>query len=137
MRSYQSILILKPDFDETQVDEALENINGFIKAQGGEFLKVDKWGKKRLAYRVKKNRFGFYLNIYHTCENENVPVLEEKYRLFDSIIKYMVVRLEEDELDRVMKPPEEKAEETEGDKPKESSKESPKQEVPAAEKAVD
>ncbi len=102
MRSYQSVIILKPDLDEAQVDQALENINGYIKDQGGACLKVDKWGKKRLAYKVKKNRFGYYLNIYHTCDNDKVAVLEEKYRLFGPLIKYMVLRLEESELARVM-----------------------------------
>ncbi len=126
MRSYQTILILKPDFDETQVDEHLKAIEDLIKTQGGEFLKVDKWGKKRLAYRVKKNRFGFYLNIYHTCDNDKVTALEEKFRLFDPIIKYMVVRLDEKDKERVLKVEEEAAE---------ASEENKKEEAPAAKPA--
>ena len=102
MRSYQSVLILKPDFDETQVGESLEKITDLIKSHGGACLKVDKWGKKRLAYKVKKNRFGYYLNIYHTCESEKVPSLEAKYKLYDAIIKFMVLRLDDKELERAM-----------------------------------
>jgi len=102
LRSYQSILILKPDFDEAQVGEFLEKITDLIKSHGGECLKVDKWGKKRLAYKVKKNRFGYYLNIYHTCENEKLSSLETKYKLYDAIIKFMVLRLDENELERAM-----------------------------------
>ena len=102
MRSYQSVLILKPDFDETQVDEALEKITGLIQSHDGAVLKVDKWGKKRLAYKVKKNRFGYYLNIYHTCENEKVSSLEAKYKLLDSIIKFLVIRLDDKELERAI-----------------------------------
>ena len=102
MRPYQSVLILKPDFDEAQVGECLEKITDLIKSHGGECLKVDKWGKKRLAYKVKKNRFGYYLNIYHTCENEQAPSLEAKYKLYDAIIKFMVLRLDEKELERAM-----------------------------------
>jgi small subunit ribosomal protein S6 len=100
LRSYQSVLILKPDIDEARVDEALEKIGEFIKENGGACLKVEKWGKKRLAYRVKKNRFGIYLNIYHTLESAQVIDLETKYKLYDLIIKYMVVRLSDDELER-------------------------------------
>ncbi len=102
MRSYQSVLILKPDIDEPRIDEALEKIGEFIKSNGGACLKVEKWGKKRLAYRVKKNRFGIYLNIYHTLEAAQVADLENKYKLYDLVIKYMVVRLEEDELERAL-----------------------------------
>jgi len=102
LRPYQSVLILKPDFDETQIGECLEKITDLIKSQGGACLKVDKWGKKRLAYKVKKNRFGYYLNIYHTCENEKVPSLEAKYKLYEAIIKFMVLRLDDKELERAM-----------------------------------
>ncbi len=102
MRSYQSVLILKPDLDEAQVDQALEKISGFLKENDGSCLKVEKWGKKRLAYRVKKNRFGYYLNIYHTCGNQNVSSLETEYKLFDQIIRYLIIRLGDKELERAV-----------------------------------
>ena len=102
LRSYQSTLILKPDLDETQVDQALEKISGFLKENGGSCLKIEKWGKKRLAYRVKKNRFGYYLNIYHTCGNQSVSDLETEYKLFAQIIRYLVIRLNDKELERAV-----------------------------------
>ena len=54
MRSYQSVLILKPDLDEAQVDQVLEKITEFLSKNNGSIVKVEKWGKKRLAYRVKR-----------------------------------------------------------------------------------
>jgi len=102
LRSYQSVLILKPDIEESRVDEALGKIGEFIKSNGGACLKTEKWGKKRLAYRVKKNRFGYYLNIYHTLEPFGVADLERQYKLFDLIIKFMVVYLPDDELERAL-----------------------------------
>jgi len=102
LRSYQSVLILKPDIDEARVAEALEKIGEFIKSNGGACLKIENWGKKRLAYRVKKNRFGIYLNLYHTLDSAKVSDLENKFKLYDLVIKYMVVRLEDDELERAL-----------------------------------
>ncbi len=102
MRSYQSVLILKPDLEESRVDEALGKIGEYIKSNGGACLKTEKWGKKRLAYRIKKNRFGIYLNIYHTLEPSGIIELEKKYKLFDLIIKYMVVYLTDEELERAL-----------------------------------
>ena len=119
MRSYQSVLILKPDIDEPRVDEALEKIGEFIKSYGGACLKVEKWGKKRLGYRVKKNRFGIYLNIYHTLDSANVTDLESKYRLFDLVIKFMVLRLTDGELERALDT--ETAEDEEGKEGEEGS----------------
>jgi len=101
-----------------------------IKEQGGSCLKIDNWGKKRLAYKVKKNRFGIYLNIYHTCENLNVVKLETKYRLFDPIIKYLIIRLEDKDLERVMGEDKEEKDEAE------SSDDSDKK-VAVAEKSED
>ena len=113
MRSYESVLILKPDIDEARADEALEKIGEFIKSNGGACLKIEKWGKKRLAYRIRKNRFGIYLNIYHTLDSAKVAELESKYRLFDLIIKFMVLRLTDGELERALGS---ETEEVEGEK---------------------
>lgn len=114
MRSYQSVLILKPDIDESRADEALEKIGEFIKSNGGACLKIEKWGKKRLAYRIKKNRFGIYLNIYHTLDSAKTTDLESKYRLFDLIIKFMLLRLTDGELERALGNETEEAEGEEG-----------------------
>ena len=119
MRSYQSVLILKPDIDEARADEALEKIGEFIKSNGGGCLKIEKWGKKRLAYRIRKNRFGIYLNIYHTLDSANVTDLESKYRLFDLVIKFMVLRLTDGELERALDT--ETAEDEEGKEGEEGS----------------
>jgi len=116
LRSYQSVLILKPDIEDTREDEALEKIGEFIKGNGGAILKTEKWGKKRLAYRVKKNRFGIYLNIYHTLEPSGVIDLEKKYKLFDLIIKFMVVSLTDDELERALGKSDKAEEEDDGRK---------------------
>ncbi len=102
MRNYQSVLILKPDLDEAQVEQSIEKITSLIQKFGGSILKLDNWGKKRLSYRVKKNKFGYYLNIYHTCEEGGVPALEKEYQLYELIIKYLVIRLEERDIERVM-----------------------------------
>ena len=100
--SYQSILILKPDLDEPRVDQSLEQVAEFIKKNSGSCLKVEKWGKKRLAYRIKKSRFGYYLNIYHTCDSLKVSSLELEYKLYDPILKFLVIRLDDKELERAM-----------------------------------
>lgn len=102
MRTYQSVVILKPDLDDTQVDQTHEKISRFIAKSGGEVVKTEKWGKKRLAYKVRKNRFGIYLNIYHTSDPAKMAGLENEYRLYDPIIKHLLVHLEKDEWDWAM-----------------------------------
>ena len=100
--SYQSVLILKPDLDEAQIDQTLSKVTGFLTKNNGSCLKAEKWGKKRLSYRIKKSRFGYYLNIYHTCDSLKVSSLEMDYKLYDLILKFLVIRLDDKELARAM-----------------------------------
>ena len=102
MRSYQSVLIVKPDLDEAQVDQVLEKIADLVSKNNGSILKVERWGRKRLAYRINKSRFGYYLNIYHTCESLKVPAHEAAYKLYDLILKFLVIRLADKQLKLAM-----------------------------------
>jgi len=97
LRSYQSVLIVKPDLDEAQVDQVLEKITEFLSKNNGSIVKVEKWGKKRLAYRINKSRFGYYINIYHTCESVGVSALEASYKLYDLVLKFLVIRMADKE----------------------------------------
>lgn len=129
MRHYQTVLILKPDLDEGHVDEAVEKITGFIEKYGGASVKLERWGKKRLAYRVRKNKFGYYLNWYHTADPAHLAEFEKELQLFDPVIKYLIIRLEERDLDRILKPQDEEA-------PAESSSETGSAPAPKSEKAA-
>jgi len=103
LRTYQSALIVKPDLDEAQVDQVLEKITKFLAKHNGSILKVEKWGKKRLAYRINKSRFGYYLNIYHKTEGLHISVLESDYKLYDLVLKFLVIRLDDKEYELAMK----------------------------------
>ena len=103
MRTYQSALIVKPDLDEAQVDQVLEKITEFLAKHNGSILKVEKWGKKRLAYRINKSRFGYYLNICHKTEGLHISALESDYKLYDLVLKFLVIRLDDKEYELAMK----------------------------------
>ena len=122
MRSYQSVIILKPDLDGPQFDQAIEKIEQIFKKNGGDVIRLEKWGKKRLAYKIKKHKFGIYLNFYHTCESLNVPVMEKDYQLYDQIIKYLVIRLDDKDLERIKQENEKSLEGEEGEGSSEVSK---------------
>ncbi|TDJ51205.1 MAG: 30S ribosomal protein S6 [Nitrospina sp.] len=118
LRNYQTILILKPDLDEPNVDQSLEKISALIQKHGGEVLKIERWGKKRLAYKVKKSKFGYYLNIYHSGETSRMSELEKDFQLYDLVIKYLIIRLSDKDLERVMSKQEETAKGAAGEEKK-------------------
>ena len=142
MRHYQTVIILKPDLDEGHVDQAVEKLNGFLDKCGGKEVSLERWGKKRLAYRIRKNKFGYYLNWFHTCDPATVSAFEKELQLFDLVIKYMVIRLEGKELERLLNPKVEETEgeaegsDTEGDAPKAEAKPEAKEEAKKEETAT-
>lgn len=140
MRHYQTVIILKPDLDEGHVDQAVEKLTELLEKCDGKDTRLEKWGKKRLAYRIKKNKFGYYLNWFHTCDPLRVADFEKELQLYDLVIKYMVIRLEEKDLERVLKSTEESANEeasgegeAEGEKTAEKTEPEKKEESEAKE----
>lgn len=101
MRTYHTVIIIKSDLEESQVEAASEKAGKNIARYSGAILKLDKWGKKRLAYRVQKNRYGFYISICHTLDPALVAEYENQLRLDESILKYLVIRIEADEVARL------------------------------------
>src|SRR5436190_15039050 len=95
MRIYEELFIIKPDATDEEIDQIIEQMTGVITSAGGTVDKVDKWGKRRLAYRVEKNREGFYVLIQFTSGPETVKELERRLRVTDAVIKFLTVRIDE------------------------------------------
>lgn len=95
MRPYESIFVLKPDLDEKKVDEQIEKVKEFIEKNGGKVITLEKWGKKKLAYIIKKNKFGIYVFIHFESEPALISNLQRNYKLNEDIIRYMTVLYKE------------------------------------------
>jgi len=96
MRIYENLFIVKPDATEEEIDHLIELMSGYVTKDGGTVDKVDKWGKRRLAYRVEKNREGFYVLIQFTAPATTVKEFERRLRVQDAVIKFLTVRIDED-----------------------------------------
>ena len=95
MRIYENLFIVRPDATEEEIDQLIELMSGHVTTAGGTVDKVDKWGKRRLAYRVEKHREGSYVLMQFTAGPETVMEFERRMRVQDSVIKYMTVRIDE------------------------------------------
>lgn len=96
MRQYETIFIINPDLDESQTDDVIEGVKTAIGSGGGKVLRVDPWGKKRLAYAVKQHTDGYYVFIVFESSPEFVSQLSGHYRITERIIKHIVVQFEGD-----------------------------------------
>lgn len=95
MRIYEELFILKPDATEEEMDQVIEQLSSVITSAGGSVDKVEKWGKRRLAYRVDKYRDGHYVLFVFQAGPETVKELERRLRVIDTVIKFLTVRIDE------------------------------------------
>src|ERR1700733_8723324 len=95
MRIYEELFIVKPDATEEEIDLLIEQLKAVITGAAGTLDKVEKWGKRRLAYRVDKHREGSYVLFQFTAKPETVKELERRLRVMDAVIKFLTVRIDE------------------------------------------
>ncbi|MEO7653433.1 MAG: 30S ribosomal protein S6, partial [Bryobacteraceae bacterium] len=89
------LFIIKPESTEEEIDQVIETMKGVVTAAEGTVDKIDKWGKRRLAYRVDKHREGSYVLMQFTAGPQTVKEFERKLRVTDSVIKFLTVRIDE------------------------------------------
>jgi small subunit ribosomal protein S6 len=95
MRIYEELFIVKPDAPEEEVDQFIEQMKSVVSSSGGSVDKVDKWGKRRLAYRVDKYREGAYVLFQFNAAPETVKEFERRLRVSDLVIKFLTVRIDQ------------------------------------------
>lgn len=96
MRKYEIIFIAQPDLDEENLNSVIEKIKGWITDDKGEVVSVDNWGKKRMAYRIRKQRDGQYILITANMEPASVKNLSQNMRFVESIMRSMITIVDED-----------------------------------------
>ena len=131
MKRYEVVFISLADLSADETDGVIEKYTSIITALDGKIVKVSKWGKRRLAYYIRKKREGFYTLVDFGGENKIIQELERNFKIDDKILRYQSVKLSDhvdaDALDREIEetrqkeappavpPAEEKPEEPAGD----------------------
>ena len=95
MNSYEVIFILDPALTEEGVEAEIGPVREVVSRNGGEVLEVQKWGKKRLAFGMKKRRDGQYVLLNVRGKASVVADLERHFRITETVLKGIVVRAEE------------------------------------------
>ena len=95
MNPYELLLIITPDHDENEAEALTNQVKGIIEG-GGTLLKVDPWGKKRLAYPIRKRSEGYYVLYIFESVPSFVAQLNQSLHVIEAILRYMVVQYEDD-----------------------------------------
>jgi small subunit ribosomal protein S6 len=94
MRDYEVMLIIRPDLDEEKTEATITKFTGLLETQGATEVKLDKWGKRRLAYEIDDQREGFYAVINFKSGSPAVHELERVLKITDEVLRHLVVRQE-------------------------------------------
>ena len=96
LREYETIYILRPDTQNDKVAEVNTKVKGIIESMGGVVLAVDNWGKRKLAYEIKKELKGIYLYWQYLATPGVVAEFERNMRMLDPVVRYMTIATERD-----------------------------------------
>ncbi|RKU11265.1 30S ribosomal protein S6 [Candidatus Poribacteria bacterium] len=95
MKTYELMLIITPDHEENEAEALIENVKGIIE-NSANIIHTDVWGKRRLAYPIRKRSEGYYVVYVFECEPSFVAQLNQSLRVIEAILRHMIVLYEDD-----------------------------------------
>ena len=96
-RTYEIMFIVRPDVEEADLDKLIEGFSGNVTSGGGEIKSVEKMGRRRLAYTVRKFNDGFYVLLNVAAPGNLIAEIERRLRVSEPVIKFITVRMDEEE----------------------------------------
>jgi len=96
MRNYEIMFIVNPNAPEEEIDKINGQIETIVTSGGGKIEKIEKMGKRRLAYDIEKQREGYYVLFVISANGDIIKECERRLRVMDTIMKYITVRTDEE-----------------------------------------
>ncbi len=96
VRPYEILFAIHPDLDEKSVQDLVKELQGRIQAHGGKVTKVDYWGKRMMAYPIRKRRDAYYVLMYFNMPARHLEEIHRFLRYQEPILRYLIRRLDEE-----------------------------------------
>jgi small subunit ribosomal protein S6 len=94
MRHYETAFLITPKLDEEETEKLIQKMADIVAKKKGKMIKIDKWGKKKLAYPVEKHNEAFYVFFHYEGEPDIPSELERRFRQTESVLRYLTLRKE-------------------------------------------
>lgn len=92
MKEYEAMVIFDAGLEDEKIEEAVAKVEALIKKNGGQIDKIDSWGKKKLAYPIKKQAMGYYSLYYFKGPEDSIKEMDRVLRISDDVMRHMFVR---------------------------------------------
>lgn len=96
MLQYETIFMTDPNLTDEEIDAIVGMVDGIVTGAGGKVIKVEKWGKRRLAYPVEHREEGIYALMTLECPAAQVREIDRRYRMNDRILRHLMTRVEDE-----------------------------------------
>jgi len=97
-RIYEAVVVLDPQLEDEGIEATIGRIEDFLSTQGGEVLRVERWGVRRLAYEIRKRRQGYYVLFLFRLDGRVISELERRLHMDDAVLRHLIVVSEEKEV---------------------------------------
>jgi small subunit ribosomal protein S6 len=98
---YESAVLIDAALEDDQIGNITNRIKETITSYGGEIVEIEDWGRKRLAYMVKKSKIGYYVIFQYNSSPDLVLKLERFFQLDDNVLRYLTIKLSKDALEQM------------------------------------
>lgn len=98
MKQYETTFVIDSQLKGGEIDEIVKRLERVISVNGGQVVEVQRWGKRRLAYEIKKRQYGYYVHIRFAGKGSIVRALEREYQLNEAILRYLTLVLDKQAL---------------------------------------
>lgn len=92
MRMYEGLFLIDNTHANTEWDNVVKRIQDILQKNGTEILKTEKWGEKKLAYKIKGHKRGTYLLIHFNANNSAITTLRRDFQLSDYIVRFLIIK---------------------------------------------
>jgi small subunit ribosomal protein S6 len=96
VRTYEVVFVAAPTLSNEELEAFINHTQTVVEGKNGKVIKVDNWGKKSLAYKIKRYRDAFYVVLTLEGDGAMVAELERRFRVTDFIVRFMSIRIDED-----------------------------------------
>ncbi len=102
-KMYESAVLINAALEEDQIQSIISRIKELISSSDGEITDVEDWGRKRLAYMIKKSKIGYYIIFQFNAYPQIISTLEKFYKLDENILRYLSIKLTKNALEQIEK----------------------------------
>ena len=95
LTEYETTVVIRPDIAGDVVETTLDRVREVVKTGGGKLLAINHWGKKKLAYEIKKHGRGIFVHTHYLGANTLVLELERNLRISDNVLRFLTIRMAE------------------------------------------